>query len=996
MKRILLTFTGAAVTLAAGGAFAQSRADLQFFENKIRPILAENCYKCHNASEGKPKGDLGLNTKEGVLKGGTSGPAIVPGSPEKSLLIKAISYTDPDLQMPPKGEKLTTQQIADLTQWVKMGAPDPRDEKKMPVASKLSGLTDKARAHWTYQPVRKPADPKVQDKRWVKTPVDSFILAKLEEKGMKPSPPAGKEALLRRATFDLIGMPPTTDELKAFLADNSPDAFAKVVDRLLASSHYGERWGRHWLDTARYSDTSGNNNNNERDRYRYAYAWAYRDYVIKAFNQDKPYDQFILEQIAADKLTLKDPTDLAALGFLTVGERFQNRNDVINDRIDAVTKGFLGLTVSCARCHDHMFDPIPTADYYSLHGIFNSVTEPAEKPIIGKVADNAQLQDYLKKREELERQNRETYYKALDKMLTDFRQKAGPYVLASAYSRGRQSPEKIKLRNDLIKQYKLDEYLVRNGGGLGYNRPDDPVFGPLFQFAQLPTEEFATKGKDLAATIAANQPPRGRRAHNPLVAAAFKNTAPKSLGEVAAIYGALYARLEPQARAYFNAKQRAKTDEVPGFDTALAQLVERPFPIASGGDLSMEDMQADVDRWPRQIRYRIPFVFTALNELDLTHPGAPARAMVVEDQPNPRNSPIFIRGQAEVRGEVVPRRFLEALSGPDRPEFKVGSGRLELARAIASKDNPITARVMINRVWMHHFGEGFVPTPDDLGVQSEKPVHPELIDWLSSYFMDNGWSLKKLHRVIMLSSVYQQSTDNNPRYAQIDPNNRLHWRANIRRLDFEAIRDSLLVFSGNLDPVVGGKPINLTEEPYSFRRSVYGYVDRGNLPELMQQFDFSDPDMPNSKRATTIVPQQALFLMNSPMAVDVSRRMIARREFTSARDDAGRIAALYNIIFQRTPKPEEIKVGLAYVTDLNRLLAPEPTVPVVALNNANARAARNAKAAKAAPRPQVNNNRRDGRAPIRNQGEMVERSPLSAWEQYAQALLFANELAYVN
>jgi hypothetical protein len=768
------------------------------------------------------------------------------------------------------------------------------------------------------------------------------------------------------------------------------------VDRLLASPHYGERWGRHWLDTARYSDTSGNQNNNARDNYRYAYAWAYRDYVIKSFNDDKPYDRFIIEQIAADKLSPgNDKSSLAALGFLTVGERFQNQNDVINDRIDAVTKGFLGLTVTCARCHDHMFDPIPTADYYSLHGVFNSVREPREKPLIAPPASNSLYQDYLAKRRVIEQQNRDVYFQSVDKFNSEFRQKASAYLLASQTLR-RQTPEGIKLRNELTKKFKLDDELVRNN--VIAARPDDPVFGPWARFNQLAPADFAAKGKALAQEIAENKPDRrSRRAYNPLVAAMFKNAAPRSLSEVAALYGALFTRIESPAKAYLAAKMRAKTDEVPGVDPSLAQLAQKPFPIVSGGDLSTEELQEATDRWPRRIRDRTRFVFTALNELDLTHPGAPARAMVLEDAPNPRNSPIFIRGQVETKGEVVPRRFLEVLSGPTRPEFQEGSGRLDLARAIASKDNPLTARVMVNRVWMHHFGEAFVPTPDDLGVQSEKPSHPELVDWLSSYFMDNGWSLKKLHRLVMLSSVYQQSSDTNPRYAQVDPNNRLLWRANIRRLDFESIRDSLLVFSGRLDGALGGKPVNLTEEPYSYRRSVYGYVDRGNLPELMQQFDFSDPDLPNSKRATTVVPQQALFLMNSPMVVDVARKMVARKEFTTAKTDDARVTALYNIIFQRTPRTEEIKLAVAYVNELKQstpaLFANAITTPVAAVN-ARPGKANPKQQAKAPPAKQIN--RRDGRAAIRNEGELVDRRAPNAWEQYAQALLFANEVAYVN
>ena len=376
-----------------------TRAQLDFFEGKIRPIFAENCYKCHSPEKGKVKGGLELDWRDGLLKGGDSGPAIIPGDPEKSLLIKAVRYLDENLQMPPKGEKLSEAQIGDLVNWIKMGAPDPRATK--PVVSYASRSAS-AKTHWAYQPVKKPAVPEVKTKEWVATPVDAFILAKLEAQGMKPSSPAEKRTLIRRATFDLIGLPPTPEEVQVFLNDTSPKAFEKVVDRLLDSPHYGERWGRHWLDTARYSDTKGQFDR-RRESTLYPYAWTYRDYVIRSFNEDKPYDRFIIEQVAADQLTPgSDKSVLAALGFLTLGDHFQgNQNDIINDRIDVVSKGLLGMTVSCARCHDHMFDPIPTKDYYALHGIFASSVEPREKPLLAQPKATPEYEEYLQKRADL-------------------------------------------------------------------------------------------------------------------------------------------------------------------------------------------------------------------------------------------------------------------------------------------------------------------------------------------------------------------------------------------------------------------------------------------------------------------------------------------------------------------------------------------------------------------------------------------------------------------
>ena len=468
MRITLILLTLGSSALAAVTA-APRKEQVEFFESKVRPLLADRCYQCHSVEQGKSKGGLTLDTRPGWQKGSENGPVIEPGKPEDSVLIKAISYADPDLQMPPKGEKLTDPQIEILTEWVKMGAPDPRDGAKS-IASKLSGLTDKARGHWAYQPVVKPAIPENKQAAWSKTPVDAFILQKLEANGMVPNKPATKEALIRRAFYDLIGLPPTPAEVSDFLKDESPDAFAKVVEKLLASPHYGERWGRHWLDTARYSDTIGGERKAARTTdYRYANAWTYRDYVIKAFNDDKPYDQLIVEQLAADQIPdiKADDPRYAAMGFLTVGERFQNVNDIINDRIDVVSKGFLGLTVTCARCHDHMFDPIPTKDYYALHGVFASVYEPEQKPSLPTKVKADQLADFEQKYTGILRQMQGRYYDTVADYLDDFFSKPEAYLEAAiAGQRARLGKaggngEGEKRRNEIIRNAKLDEQFVQ-------------------------------------------------------------------------------------------------------------------------------------------------------------------------------------------------------------------------------------------------------------------------------------------------------------------------------------------------------------------------------------------------------------------------------------------------------------------------------------------------------------------------------------------------------
>ena len=999
-----------------------SKAQLDFFESKVRPILTSNCYKCHSTDpDAKLKGGLLLDSREGWLKGGENGPVIVPGDSAKSKLILAINYKDADLQMPPKGEKLSEKDIADLTTWVRMGAPDPRTT----VAGKLTGLNDKARSHWAYQPVRKPAVPQVKETAWLHSPVDAFVLAKLEKNDMKPSPPASKEVLIRRATYDLIGLPPTPEEVQAFVDDKSPNAFEAVVNRLLASPHYGERWGRFWLDSARYSDTTGIEGNARGQEYRYAHAWTYRDYVIRSYNEDKPYDQFLMEQIAADQMPVseRDPSRLAALGFITVGKRFQNPNDVIDERIDALTKSTMALTVACARCHDHKFDPIPTADYYSLHGIFASTLEPGMiergKPGMGKIeirpsmspaeaasmkaakstanasANNPAYADYLKLRTEIEQKNIATYYEMVQQKGDEFRKNAAGYVLIAMYGRKGDRDDLIA-RNKLIAEFKLNKEIYQQ---FRLRPREAAIFAPMIRFSELSADEIQSKARELLGEISSGKMTAGgkfgRLTINPLVVAAFREVSPdsiKTIRDVSAVYGKLFASIEPQAKAYIQANRAATTSAVKGFDESLVELIQIPAPVHAASEITDTDrLRTFIQEIPQQNggAYR-RFAFTELNELDLTHPGAPATPMLVTDSPNPHNSPIFIRGEAQNRGPVVPRQFLEILSGPNRRPFTMGSGRLELARAIASKENPLTARAMINRVWMHHFGEAFVRTPDDLGVQSEPPSHPELLDYLASRFMQEGWSLKNIHRMIMLSSTYQQSSDTNAVYSEKDPANRLLWRANLRRLDFEAIRDTMVQFTGKVDFTIGGKPVNLTDEPYSNRRSVYGYIDRGSVPELMQQFDFSDPDMTNSRRTSTIVPQQALFFMNSPMSIDVARKITSRPEFMAATDDAARVHAIYEVLFQRNPRAEEVQFAMDFVSEEK-----DNGTAKVALSADDLKKGPN-RLARKFPKLAGAGKNADSRRAVQNQGELVDRKPMLPWELFTQALLFTNELAYVN
>jgi mono/diheme cytochrome c family protein len=762
IRRIVLLLTPGLLALAAPAGAAEpapSAQAVEFFEKQVRPVLATKCQSCHGPE--KQRGGLRLDSRAGMLQGGGNGPVLQAQDPEKSPLIQAVRRTG-DVKMPPK-EKLDAQTVASLETWVKMGAPWPTEVK--PVAAGKS-VAEVRRRHWSFQPVRLPGVPAVKNSGWVRTPVDAFVLARLEAKGLAPASEADRHVLVRRLYLDLHGLPPTPEEVQAFLADRSPDAYEKLVGHLLASSRYGERWARHWLDVARYADTRGYVFTDER---RYPFSYTYRDYVIRAFNEDLPYDQFLLQQLAADQLPLgKDTRPLAAMGFLTLGRRFLNNiHDIIDDRMDVTMRGLQGLTVACARCHDHKFDPIPTRDYYSLYGVFASSVEPRELPAISM-------------------------------------------------------PE--------------------------------------------PTPELAAFEKELAKRKAAVEK--------------FRTEHKKELAQ----------------------RNRKFRDQLRG-------------------------LQKQVDQW------------------QATAPAAPPRAMVLQDAAAPMDSYVFLRGNPNNHGPSVPRQLPEVLAGDKPQPFQKGSGRLELARAIASKDNPLTARVLVNRLWLHHFGAGLVRTPSDFGLRGEPSTHPELLDWLAATFMREGWSIKKMHRVILLSSTYRQASDH-PGLAATDPDNRLLGRMSRQRLDFESLRDTLLTVAGHLDTRMGGRAVDLTTAPFTTRRSVYGFIDRQNLPGLFRTFDFASPDASTPQRYTTTVPQQALFLMNSPFVVEQARRFAARPDVVKQPDDAERIQRMHWIAFGRPAEPDEVALGLRFV--------------------------------------QATGGKGGGGA------------RLTPWEQYAQVLLLSNELAFMD
>lgn len=727
---------------------------LEFFENKVRPLLADKCYRCHSAKaeeKGKLKAGLLLDSRAGLLKGGDSGSALTPGDPSKSFLVEAVNYRNEDMEMPPKG-KLKEEQIKILTDWVKMGAPWPGADTTSEIAQaqpKEAYDWDRfRREHWSFKPVVKSDLPPVENRSWPRSPIDYYTLSKLEEKNLEPNAAAEKRILIRRAYLDLIGLPPTPEEVEEFLEDAAANAFEKVVDRLLASDHYGERWARHWLDVARYSDGLGGFGDNRA----LPDAWRYRDWVVNALNSDMPYNEFVSRQISGD--VIDDHPDPVATGFFVVGPSYtsdggdpeakaQAQAETLSDRVDTFSRAFLGLTTACARCHDHKFDPITTQDYYAIAGIFKN-TRIGEHPLV-------------------------------------------PQAIVDAY---RQGQDAIKNQNNAVNQFLNDE-----------------------------SKRLKIERKDIE----------------------------KSMGE--------------------EAKKKVST------------------------------MRAELDRLKK----------IAPKKYETAH---------VLQEAGKNNMHVALRGDLRKKGELVPRRFIQILAGESPPPYTEGSGRRELAQSVTAPDNPLTARVIVNRVWQWHFGKALVRTPSNFGVLGEKPTHPQLLDWLAHDFVEHGWSLKRLHRQILLSSTWQMSSRFDKEKFTVDGDNNFLWRMNPRRLEVEAWRDSLLAVTGELDQKVGGKPDG--EILRSKRRTLYATIsrtgDRFESDAFLRLFDFPAAVSTSASRPTSTVPQQYLFMMNSPFMNERARtlgdHMNGLKEPIS-----DRIKKAYQQLYSRYPDPAETELGEQWLGD---------------------------------------------------------------------------------
>jgi cytochrome c553 len=768
---MLLTVIVLLLSAATAGNAAEPSAtaeQLRFFESAVRPLLVEHCLKCHGPE--KQWANLRVDSRAALLQGGDSGPAIVPGKPDESRLLRAVQQVDESLKMPPEGEKLTARQIADLARWIAWGAPFPPSEAPR--------ARDRNPAHWSFQPPVKGAIPAVRQADWPANPVDQFILAKLESAGLSPAPRADRRTLIRRVTFDLWGLPPTPEEVAEFLDDSRPEAYERLIDRLLASPAYGERWGRHWLDVARYADSNGLDEN-----VAHGNAWRYRDYVVASWNADKPYDRFVREQLAGDLLPWVDDSQrrelLIATGFLAIGPKVlaevdeaKMEMDIVDEQIDTVGRALLGLTLGCARCHDHKFDPIDMTDYYGLAGIFKST----------------RTMEHFKK-------------------------------VARWYENVLPSPETTALQTAHAAQLALKQQEIR----------------------------------------------------------------------------ALVAHADAQLSASSPPESNAPEDR------------ERRYPA---------ETQAALKKLRQELAH-----------LEKNPPDLPSAMGVTEGRP--ADVAIHLRGNPLKLGAVVPRRTPAALRGPEPPAFSADqSGRRELADWLTDPQHPLTSRVLVNRIWRWHFGRGLVPSVDNFGLLGEAPTHPELLDWLASEFVADGWSIKALHRLLLTSATYQQSSQHasaDEQALRVDPENRWFGRAPVRRLEAEQFRDALLAVSGQLDDSLGGSLLTVKNRAYFFdhtskdltdyssrRRSLYLPVVRNNVYDLFQLLDFPDPAIPNGDRATTTVAPQALLLLNSEFVLQCAERL-AQRVLREAVDDACRVDRLYHVAYSRAATPAEVHAAATFL-----------------------------------------------------------------------------------
>ncbi len=1016
-----------ALLLSAVALMAQEDGSA-FFEKNIRPLLVKQCFGCHSSESQPVMGGLRLDERELAIKGGGRGPAIIPGKPNESLLLKAVRHTAGALRMPP-GPKMKDADAALLAEWIQMGAP-------WGAASAVSAKPTPAK-FWAFTPPVQPSLPPVKDQAWVRSPIDAFVLAGLEAKGLSPARTADKRSLIRRASYDLTGLPPTPSEVQAFLADNDPNAFAKVVDRLLASPAYGERWGRHWLDVARYADSNGLDEN-----LVYRNAWRYRNYVISAFNTDKPYDQFIREQLAGDLLpAVNDPKvqyeRWTATGFLSLGAKMlaeddpvKMQMDIVDEQLDTTSRAFMGLTVGCARCHDHKFDPIPQADYYSLAGIFKSSKTMDNFKVVAKwheyVLAPKEDRDRLKAHEEmLESKRKEiaklvsaandllsgaavnhmgAYLQAAQRVQRDQRLQisaieSAPGALireASSFDTGNVPRTLEKKKSNVPKDadgpffaeysvvvpaagnYQLDILNEEKGNGTAdlwvngvwmkegaspvQNRAASPDSGGWSFVSVVPLKKGAN-------TLRLEHETRFPYFEKLLIAPETLTNTPLTTVQIAAQYGVNPGYLT-QLVEYLERSNGATSSVLYAWETLgsgergkwaspVAQLFKGDFATAEalsshyellfqqaareGKDTKDPGIKALYDFWkekfgpfrapanvrryyPAEVRATIKGLDKELKTLEAATPTFP-QAMGISEGDTIGDIPIHLRGSHWTLGEKVPRRFLSVIASEHQPAIGPGeSGRLQLAEWLTDKNHPLTSRVMANRIWRWHFGRGIVATVDNFGRLGERPSNQALLDWLALHFVEVGWSVKAMHRTLMLSSTYQMSSEYNARAAGEDPENILLWRMPRHRLEVEAIRDGIMSVSGALTSSDGGSLLPYKDREYVANterggridydkpiRAVYLPVVRSSMYDVFQAFDLPDPSTSNGSRDSTVVAPQALFMMNSSVMLQQSRKMADNLMAESALSDAEKVRTAFERALARPATPAEIDQALSFI-----------------------------------------------------------------------------------
>ena len=1071
-----LIWTGLLVVCVNAKA-GQEGAD--FFEKSVRPVLVRQCLACHS-SPTSPMGGLRLDTREGIVKGGDRGPALVPGKPSESLLLQAVRQTG-DLKMPPSG-KLKDADIAALAEWVQMGAP-----WGSAVAAKSA---DPVKKYWAFIPPGEPRVPEVRNASWAKSPLDRFVLAGLESKGLKPAPPADKRTLIRRATFDLTGLPPTPEEIRAFLDDTRADAFSRVIDRLLASPRYGERWGRHWLDVARYADSNGLDEN-----LVYRHAFRYRDYVIQAFNKDKPYDLFLKEQLAGDLLPTPASDAVAferwtATGFLSLGAKMLAEDDpvkmemdIIDEQLDTTARTFMGLTVGCARCHDHKFDPIPQADYYSLAGIFKSSKTMENFKVVATwheyvLAPEPERQKLAGHKARIEAKKKEITHisdSANDKLIQEARSLVGKYLLASedmlryeriplkpftnggtrrdadSFDRGNVPRKLEKEKTNVPKDakgpffaeydltvpsagnYQMDFLEEEVGGGT----VDVWVNGMLEQRGQRPVENRGASPDAGGWSVTGVFPLKAgsntirleHKSRFPYFEALLLNmfnpgvAVPRSLAQVSRQYGinpgflekwveelrrskgapasllnAMFAYSEkgslagdalkgwtsPAAERFGGFLPKNREELAARYQSLFAEADQEwqklePSKATKLPDASLEAFRellyakagpfsAPQDArqyYPQLVRDQLAALDKERKDLESATPDLP-RAMGVREGDKIANLPIHLRGSHWTLGEEVPRRFPRAIAGDNQTPIPPDqSGRLQLAEWLTQPDHPLTSRVMANRLWRWHFGRGIVPSVDNFGRLGEAPTNQPLLDWLATRFVQQGWSMKQMHRTIMLSSTYQMSANYDAHAAEVDPENTLLWRSNRRRLEAEGIRDAVTAVTGIIDLTEGGTLLSYKDRQYVAdtskrggndydvpRRSVYIPIVRSSMYEMFQAFDLPDSSTPNGDRNSTVVAPQALFMMNSPLVLKATNSMAGKLLSEPGVDDATRIREAYERALGRPPEATDVDRALTFIAQIDKAM--------------------------------------EGR-----ESDAGKRH-LFAWQSFCKALLSSNEFIYVN